>query len=1090
MNNHSSFLSSDRRTLQQLAHVAMTAFMLLAIPVAGFTQQTTSSIQGTVSEPNGLPIPDAEISVTHIPTGITTTTLTNSAGNYRVPGLRVGGPYVATLDGTELYGEERIEEIYVSLSEPYVLNLVTRMTEIEEIVVSASQQDAFLRMGAASNFDTDNIAGQANVNRDFKNIVTQDPRVIIDYTNQNAISIAGTNNRLNSLTVDGVRQNDDFGLNNSGFPTQRAPISIDAIAQISVETAPFDVSFGGFTGGTINAVTKSGTNEWDGSITVMHSNDGLLGDKSEDTPVDIGDFDEDTLAATISGPIIKDKLWIFASYEEWTGTDTRSLNFGPAGSGRNNEIAEVTQADIDDVLAISNSVYGFDAGALPDSGQDIESETILLKADWAIAYDHTLSVTYQDVTGNTLVPQGNSTFSDRIGLKSNWYNRSEDFESVSAQLFSNWTDSFSTEVKIASQERVTGQVATSGNSLAQMTIATPGGGEIRVGTDEFRHFNELKNDQFQWKIKGDYLWNEHTISAGIERDNLEIFNVFNPGSNGLYEFDCIFAVDCAASYEGQVASELEYSNAFTNVKADAAAVFEYQVNSLYVQDVWDMSDRLTLQFGIRYDWYSGDDIPAENANFIARNGFSNTESLDGRDVIMPRLGFTYDFDNGTTLRGGVGLFSGGNPNVWVSNSFSNDGVTIVVPDDAGAVDPLCAGISSSAAALTNVDAFNVAQEVQNCMFSGAGDVEATDPGFDIPSTWRYNLAVEHEFDLGALGDGWFVTGEIVLSDVADAVEWRDLARSQIATAPDGRPIYDTPPVYDVLLTNTSQGSSNTYSLSLDKSWDTRAGLFDLAISYTHMDAEDVNPAQSSTVSSNYGRPATFDRNNRQLSTSDFEIADRINGTLSWSKDLFGDNETRASLFFEYRSGKPYSYTMREGTGDTSVWGGNRTFARRDSQLMYVPTLGDPNVIFSGTTGSLVNDPALEADFNAFIAAAGLEGFRGSILPRNHDTTDGAVRFNLRLQQEIGLFDLPGVGESKMHLFLDIENLGNLLNDDWGVVEQVFFPFNFTAVDSVSLNSNGQYVYGSFDNFQDGITPAGFFGTQSVYKIQIGAKFQF
>jgi outer membrane receptor for ferrienterochelin and colicin len=1083
----------SNHSIRRLGRVALTAIMLLAIPVAGFTQQTTSVIQGTVSNPIGNPLAGAEISVVHIPTGTTTTTRTNAAGVYRVPGLRVGGPYVATLSGTASYGEERIEEIYISLSEPYVLNLTTRETAIEEIVVSASQQDTFFRMGAASNYDSENIAGQANVNRDFKNIITQDPRVIIDYTNQNAISIAGTNNRLNSLTVDGVRQNDDFGLNNSGFPTQRAPISIDSIEQISVETAPFDVSFGGFTGGTINAVTRSGTNEWDGSVTFMHSDDSLHGDKTETNAVSLGKFDEDTIAATISGPIIEDRLWIFASYEEWTGTDTQSLRYGPAGSGRDIEIAEVTQQDLDDVINIADTLYGFDAGALPNSGKDVTSETMLIKLDWAVADDHTLSVTYQDVIGNTLVPQGNSTRDDRIGLTSNWYDRSEDFQSVSAQFFSNWTDALSTEIKIASQERVTGQNSLSGTDLAQMTIDTLGGGAVRVGTDEFRHFNKLGNDQFQWKIKADYLWNDHTISAGIERDNLDIFNVFNPGSNGLYEFDCIFIVDCANSFEGRTAADFEYSNAFSNDKNDAAAQFEYQVNSVYIQDVWDVSDQLTIQYGLRYDWYSSDDTPRENANFQARHGFSNTASLDGRNAPMPRLGFTYDFDSGTRLRGGVGLFSGGNPNVWVSNSFSNDGVTIVVPDDAGAINAACAGISSSVAALTNVDARNVAQEVQDCMFSGAGDVELTDPGFDIPSTWRFNLAVEHEFDFGPLGDGWNVTAEAVLSDVKNAVEWRDLARTVINTAPDGRPIYDRPPVYDVMLTNTGQGSSNTFSLSLDKAWDTRVGFFGFAIHYTHMDAEDVNPSQSSTVSSNYGRPATFDRNNRQLSRSDFEIADRINGTIDWSKELFGDNLTRASLFFEYRSGKPYSYTMRESTGDSSVWGGDSTFSRRDSQLLYVPTLGDAGVIFNNTPESLVNDPAVEADFNAFIAAAGLESYRGSIMGRNFDTTSSSTRFNLRLQQEIGLFDLPGVGESKLNLFLDVENIGNMLNDDWGRVEQVSFPFNYTAVDEVSLNANGQYVYGSGSagsSFDDATDPSSFFGRQSVYKIQLGVKLQF
>ncbi len=511
-----------------------------------------------------------------------------------------------------------------------------------------------------------------------------------------------------------------------------------------------------------------------------------------------------------------------------------------------------------------------------------------------------------------------------------------------------------------------------------------------------------------------------------------------------------------------------------------------------MQDVWDVNSQLTVQYGIRYDWYTADDTPALNSNFQSTYGFSNQSTLDGRDVIMPRIGFRYDFAGGTTLRGGAGLFSGGNPNVWISNSFSNDGVTIVVPDDDGNIEPTCADVMSSAAALTNIDAFNVAQEVQDCMFQGAGDVEFTDPDFDIPSSWRYNLAVDHEFDLGPLGDGWFVTAEMVLSEVKEAAEWFDLARSQIGTAPDGRPIYNTPSTYAVGLTNTGEGYSRTYSLSLAKSWDTRAGLFGLNMHYTYMDAKDVNPSQSSTVSSNYGRPATFDRNGRTLRPSDFLVEHRLNGTLDWQMDLFGDNMTRVSMFYEFRSGKPYSYTMREFS-DTGVWGGDSTFARRDSQLLYIPTQGDPNVIFASTSdnpGATVNDPVVEAQFDAFVAAAGLEGYRGQIVPRNFDETGSRSRINLRIQQEIGLFDVPAFGESKLHLYLDIENLGNLLNDDWGRVEQVFFPFNSTAVDEVSINANGQYVYSSFDDFEDAVNPESFFALPSVYKIQFGIKLEF
>ena len=1078
------FFGSTLVAFRQLGIVALAAFAMLAVPVASNAQETTSSIQGSVTDEGGNAVGGANLTIQHLPTGRTQSTTTNAAGGYRIAGLRVGGPYVVTLRGSTSYGEERVEDIYVSLGEPYVLNLMTRTEAIDEIIVSSSQQDITYRIGAGTSFDIENIGGMANVNRDFKNIIRQDPRVSLDPTNDDAVSIAGMNNRFNSLTIDGVRQNDDFGLNNSGFPTQRAPISIDAIAQINVEVAPFDVSYGGFTGGTINAVTKSGTNEFDGSIAFYNSNDSLIGDKSEDNNVDLGKFDEDTLAVTLGGPIIKDRLWFFVAYDEFTATDTNALLFGPAGSGRANEIDLVTQQDVDDVIRIADQVYGFNAGALPSSGTDVTDEKLIVKLDAALGDNHDLSLTYQDVQGNRLNPQGSSDSANRLGLASNWYDKSETMESYSVQLFSNWTDRFSTELKVATKEIITGQNSLYGTDFAQMTIATPAGGEIRVGPDIFRHANALTNEQTQIKLKADYLVGDHNISFGIEREDLDVFNLFVFQSEGEWYFDSI------TDFENRTGDLVGYRNAYTNDENDGAAAFSFSINSFYVQDSIDVTDQMSIQFGVRHDWYSGSDAPDLNPGFVDRNGFANTATLDGRSVTMPRFGFTYDFNDGLRLRGGVGLFSGGNPNVWISNAFSNDGQTIVNPDYNGNIDPACDGVADDP--FTNIDAYNLPQSIQDCMYPGAGDVEATDPNFEIPSTWRFNLAAEKEFDFGALGDGWYVTLEAVMSRVQNATEWYDLARTQIDTAPDGRPIYDTPFVYDVLLTNTSEGFANTYSLSVEKAFDTRAGLFDMRLHYTYMDAEDVNPAQSSTVSSNYGRPATFDRNGRQLSTSDFEIKNRFNGSIGWSKNLFGDNLTRISTYFEVRSGKRFSYTMREQPFDTAVWGGDRTFASRDSQLLYVPLLNDPNVIFSNTPGSTTNDAALEASFNNFVQQAGLEGYRGQILPRNFDTTDGRAKIDLRIQQEIGIATLPGVGETAIDLFFDIENLGNMLNNDWGRVEQVFFPHNSIAVPEVSINANGQYVYGPWNgsDFSEAINPASFFELPSLWKAQMGIRIRF
>ena len=359
-------------------------------------------------------------------------------------------------------------------------------------------------------------------------------------------------------------------------------------------------------------------------------------------------------------------------------------------------------------------------------------------------------------------------------------------------------------------------------------------------------------------------------------------------------------------------------------------------------------------------------------------------------------------------------------------------------------------------------------------------MNALDPDFKIPSILKYNLAIERDFDLGPLGDNWFISVEAVLSRDRNAPEWIELRRTQVATAPDGRPIYDTPQNYDLLLTNSGGGKSDTYSITANKTWETEtAGTFNFYAAYTYTDVTDFNPAQSSTASSNFGRTATFDRNNRVLSRSDFELKHRYTGTFTWQKAFVGENNTTVSFFFESRTGKPFSRTMREQPFDTAVFGGDRDFARRDSQLLYIPTANDPGVVF--------DSPETEAAFNAFLAETGLDSFRGEILPRNLETSKWRTRIDMRFIQEVGIGSLPLVGDSKFELFFDFENLTNFIDNDWGRVEQVSFPGNSTTVD-VALNDAGQYVYSNFRS--NSSSPETIFTLPSLWKIQIGAKFRF
>ena len=1087
MKYKSRLIGSTLTTLKQASFAILATAMLLAVPVAGNAQQTTAELKGVAIDAAGSPRAGASIEILHVGSGARWTTSTKANGTFHQSGLRPGGPYTVSIVGTDV----REEGLYLNISTPYSVYLSSQ-GPTEEIVVVGTQIQGGMRMGAATMISEQDLNEAASIARDFKNIIRTDPRVTIDPSNSNAVSIGGVNARLNSLTVDGIRQNDEFGLNQSGFPTQRGPVSIDAIQQISVETAPFSVEYGGFQGGTINIVTKSGENDFHGSVLYNKASDSLIGDKSKDRDITIGTFEEEFLSATFSGPIIKDRLWFFASYEKFEGSDPDALQFGIAGSGRANEIQGVTQADIDQIRSISQTVYGYDPLDLFDSATQVEDEKILAKLDWRINDDHNAIFTYQFVDGNDLIDQGNSTFSNRLGLPSNFYNRGEEMTAYSAQIFSDWTDAFSTEVKIAFKDIDNLQAPLGGNEFAQMEVSLGNGSEIRFGPDVFRHANFLITENSQLKLKANYSWREHLFTLGYERDIVDVFNAFSPYSRGDYRFASV------ADFQNRLASSVFMANvSATGDVNDLSGRFEQTVDSIYIQDRIDIWDNLTLIAGLRFDSYGSDDAPVLNDNFVSRNGFANTETMDGRNVLMPRFGFNWQPYDRTTIRGGIGLFSGGVPSGFVSNSFSNVGIL----NQSGF-------FNTAAMAGITVDGFNIDPSLLAQLAPGDGDVAAVDPNFDIPSTWKFNIAWDQQFDIGSLEDFNF-TADLIFGFVKDAPVWIDLRREVIGTAADGRPIYGqvgcasdpatTDPIaecrdilnFDILMTNTGDGTNHAFAFSLDKNWDLGAGgELSTAIAYTRQRSKTVSDALSSTPTSLIGREQTSDRNNPSLGRSSFETTDRGTLNITWRKNFFDDFlPTTVNLFVQRQSGKPYGYTYNapsNALGDT--FGGNEPIDDDDTQLLYVPSgPSDPNVIYGSITDDGDVIPFDLAGFNALVDGTPcLRSSRGSITSKNSCTSSYTTKIDMRFTQAIRLKSVPLLGESNFKIILDIENLGNLLNDDWGRVQQIGFPFTAEVVTLDSdFGPNGELIYNSFQNQSPTV-----FNLPSLWKIQLGASFSF
>jgi hypothetical protein len=1064
-------------------------------------QQTTGAIRGLVTDTAGAPVAGATVKVTHVPTGTVSDTRTNETGSFVATGLRPGGPYTVQV-ARAAFQTQILDGIAVGLADPFQLTveLTSASDGQAEVVVTASRRTGSRDMstGAASRFGSGDIDNTASIGRDLKSVFRKDPFVTIDPTNSNAVSFAGSNTRLNTITVDGVRQNDDFGLNNNGYPTQRSPISLDALETVEARVAPYSVVYDGFFGGNVNVVTKSGTNKFSGSLFYETTDDTLTGKRfqvpgSIETRDVNSNFRQTTIGASLGGPIIKDRLFFFLSYEDFQGLEP--VDTGPTGSGFANSIPGINTAMVDRFRTDARARYSIDPLGVPASVDQVDTK-MLAKLDWNINNNHRAVLSWQKTEGNSFGSGGGNstnTTSPALALQSRNFDRGEILTQWRAELVSNWTDSFSTEVRIGVKETETNQIPFAGLGFAQtnvrvqqlgtlLGVSTPAAAEIRFGPDTFRHDNYLKVDTATADLRGTLELGRHTLLAGFGLEDFKFLNVFVPNSLGTYTFSSYndFVAGTASGYSlggaltpAQVTAGVPVAATFATAR-NGAASFGYRVWNAYLQDTWDVTEKLQVLGGLRYVLYTTDDGPLQNATFRSRHGFSNTATVDGRDAILPRFGFNYDLADNLTIRGGVGKYTGGSINVWLSNNFSNDGVRLV-----NAVCP-----SGSITGVTRLNAVPA-----GCTFTpGNGNVNLLDPNFEIPTSWKANIGAE--MFLGE-GDSLRLFTDLLVTEVDKAVVWKDLRAVQTGAAPDGRPRYSRSTTgtigangFDMMLTNTDKGDSRVFVIGAEKEFD-----FGLSanFSYTNTRSRDANPGTSSIALSNYENVAASNHNDLPLAISDYEIRDSWKGGLSFVRKLFGDNDTVVSLYGEHRSGLPFSYTFN-GTnpGSNNAFGfrvdnigGNVndgiSGGRSSNQLFYVPTEADigTRVILQGISA---------ADFNAALSRTGLDAYRGRIAPRNAFNSPWVTKFDLRLSQEFPAF-FPGGAKAKA--YLDIENLGNLLNDEWGVVEQPVFP-RMVPVVNAAIDAQGRYVYSG------ALLPAArnFTAGQSVYQIKVGLRYSF
>ena len=1120
MNNEISSL------LSKFKLVAGLAVLMLAIPLTGVAQETSSGLRGTVTGPDGSPAAGVAVRVTDTRTGSSRNTSTSASGTFSVSGLGVGGPFTISV-GSDTFKDALITDVYVNLSATVTFNidLEEAAGAVDEIIVTESSlvAGAVFAIGPSSTFNLADLEAAPAFNRDLKDVIRIDPRIYIDEAFVDGIQCVGANPRFNSLTVDGVKMNDNFGLNSNGFPGQRMPFPFDAIQSVSVELAPYDVQYGGFTACNINAVTKSGTNEFHGSVWYDFTSDSYLGDKLEGDSVPSADFDEKRYGFSVGGPIIPDKLFFFASYALAETADTFDRCAGDATCGR--PVLGVSQAQVDRILDIARNLYNYDPGD-PIGSSPAEDEKYLLKLDWNINDNHRASLTYNyNDSFNLTRADGDD---NEFEFSNHLYERGAILNAYSAQWFADWSDVFSTEVRVGYSDLDNRQLTRGGIGFAEARIETYFNGiraNVYLGGDDSRQSNKLRYDNNTLKLAGTYTVGEHVIFGGYEREELSIFNLFLQHSIGEYRFDEMCnsgnPSGCIDAFEDFSPDDIYYGNAAGTLNpADAAGNFSYTVNTVYIQDEFTFSNvDLTIVAGLRYDWYESDDLPIENQNFIDRTGFTNRKSFDGEGLLQPRFGFSWDVNDRLNLRGGFGLYQGGNPNVWLTNNYQNDGFTAVqvresnfdttLPDGMGGFLPL-RDINGPLFNLTDIPLgldgngsplFDAPQVMVDGVATGTANssVNGIAPDFELPANWKFSIGGSYTFDLpGGWGENYVLSGDVLITRGDNSVLIIDDTLVQIGTAPDGRPIYfptdKQPPgcaadpladpfgcdrlfTGDYILTNVAGDDveQTSVSFTLSKSYDW--GL-DWTFGYAYTESEDVSPMTSSVAFSNWILLSTSDPSNPGLATSNYEIPHRFILKLGYEREFFGDYTTRFTMYGSRNEGRPFSYTFFE---QEMFIQGSFTDPDDDRSLLYMPAgASDPLVVF---------DPGFDQSaFFAFAAQAGIPEC-GCILPRNGFNSNWWSKFDLKISQE-----LPGFGpDQRVKAYLIVENFLNLLNDDWGVLYERSFPRSAAIVEASLLDTAGtptdfsddQYLFlNFFPETQGRVT------RPSLWAIRLGVTYRF
>lgn len=1088
---------------------ALAALVLMcAANSAVFAQGvTTAAISGKITSKTGEALPGANVFAVHIPSGTTYGTISREDGSYNLPGLRVGGPYTLTASFVGYNKQQRTDlilQLSQNLQQDFVLS--EQAIEASEVLVTA-ERSAILsagRTGAATSVGRQTLGALPTINRRIEDFVRLTPQ----YSGAGfGYSFAGQDNRLNNTTVDGSYFNNSFGL--AGQPGDRtgvAPISLDAIEQVQVNVAPFDVRQGNFVGAGVNSVTRSGTNQFSGSVYYRFRDQSLVGTKAKDLTFNPGTFKYNQVGVNLGGPIIENKLFFFASFEKEGQTEPAttfvartSTTETPAGN-----TTRVLASDLDGLSSFLKSKFGYETG--PYQGYDFETPALrfLVKLDYNLDERNKLSLRYNHLDSEDDVLVSTSSSLGFGGRRSNLFGLNfansnygilENIRSIVGEWNSIISENMANSLIIGYSYHDESRKQ-KGAFFPLVDILDAGTVYNTFGFEPFTPNNELRYSSLQLQDNFTMYLKDHYLTFGVSAERYKSENVFFPGAQSVYVYNSLadFYTD-ANDYlanPNRTASPVtlrRFQVRWSNIPGQEKPVQPLEVfyAGVYAQDEWQVTKDLRVTAGLRLDVPFFGDTGYQNAladalSFRDENGntvqYSTKKLPDANILFSPRIGFNWDVlgDRTTQIRGGTGIFTGRPAYVWISNQIGNTGVLTGFES-----------IDNTKTRPFNPDPNHYKPTNVTGAPASSYELALTDPNFKFPQLWRTNIAVDQRLPFDLIG-----TAEFLYNKDVNGVYYINAnltAPNSSFTGVDNRPRWTSTAASvtrinanvanAVVLKNQDQGYSWNISASLEMP--NRDGLFGKA-AYTYGESKNtVDPGSIAFGSWNNNRHAS-NPNNPGVGFSDYSPGHRVFAALSYRQEYFDFGATTISLYWEGHTGGNSSYIFG---GDMNNDGGT------SNDLIYIPRNTSEMNFEQFTSSGVTFTAQQQADaWNAFIEQDDyLSKNRGKYAERGAVFLPMVYRADLSIAQEV--FTEFAGKRNALQFRVDFLNVGNLINKDWGVGQ--FLVTNAPLIPAASrIDAQGKALYRlrAINNQLITNSLQQSLGVNDVFRVQFSVRYTF